>query len=936
MSGDGTIAGVFFEAVRRFADRPFLHAPAETAKVYALERTDYTYQEAADEVTALIETYRRLGCGPGVRIGLALENRPVFSFHFLAVNALGASIMPLNCAMQAEELTYQISHSACALIVATPAHRAAIAAAARRATPSPQVVEPDALAGAQLGAPSAATAPLLRDREAAILYTSGTTGTPKGCILSNEYFTAIGDLYVDLGGHINFTSGVERIITPLPLTHMNALAVTFMATMRSGGCLIQLDRFHPKSWWKTVRESGATIMHYLGVMPAMLLSAPPSPDDDFSDRIKFAFGAGCDPKHHAVFEERFGVKLIEAWAMTETGAGGWITASHEPRHVGARCFGRAEKNLDWRLVDEEGRDTPPGVAGELLVRRRGPEPRRYFFSGYYKNDAATEESWKGGWFHTGDVVRVDEDGYFYFVDRRKNVIRRSGENIAAIEVESILNRCPAVASAVVTPVPDDIRGEEVMALVIPSGADDADAARAIFDFAMTNLIYFKAPGYIAFVSAIPMTATEKVKRGDVKALARDLLAKGVAHNFNAYKKQKKAVKRAAAPRLSYDGVVATAPVTVPYQRFSDRPAQWWIGRALRMLSEKTGLSPTDFDGLSASSFTLAPDTAVALTQHFGISPRFLDHIPMGGASGVVALRRAARAVQAGDAEIIACVAGDTNSEGSFGDLIAGFSRFSRDASYPYAAAGPNMPFALLTRAYMNAYGATREDFGRLCVAQRQNALAFPPALMKKPLSMDDYLSARPIAEPLHLFDCVMPCAGAEAFAVMREETAHAMGLPFVRVLSTIERHNAFTEDDIQLRGGWAQDRDELWSMAGVTPDAADFLETYDDYPVISMMQIEDLGFCAKGEAKDFVRAHTLTIDGDFPHNTSGGQLSVGQAGAAGGYLGLVEAIRQLTGETLGPRVDAAKIGVVAGFGMINYDRGLCSAAAILAAGGANG
>jgi acetyl-CoA acetyltransferase len=309
---------------------------------------------------------------------------------------------------------------------------------------------------------------------------------------------------------------------------------------------------------------------------------------------------------------------------------------------------------------------------------------------------------------------------------------------------------------------------------------------------------------------------------------------------------------------------------------------------------------------------------------------------MGGASGVVALQRAARAVGAGDADVVACVAGDTNDPTSFGDLVSNFSRFSREAAYPYGAAGPNMSFALMTRAYMSKYGATREDFGKICVAQRRNALEFPHALMKAPLTLDAYLNARPIAEPLRLFDCVMPCAGAEAFIVTREETARAMNLPFARILSTIERHNAYKDDDIQLRGGWAIDKDDLWAMAGVKPGDVDFLETYDDYPVVSMMQIEDLGFCAKGEAKDFIRAKSLTVGGDFPHNTSGGQLSVGQAGAAGGYLGLVEALRQLTGETLGPRVENAKIGVVSGFGMVNFDRGICSAAAILAAGGRHG
>lgn len=395
-------------------------------------------------------------------------------------------------------------------------------------------------------------------------------------------------------------------------------------------------------------------------------------------------------------------------------------------------------------------------------------------------------------------------------------------------------------------------------------------------------------------------------------------------------------KRTTSPRKNYDGVAIVAPVSVPYERYSEKSAHWQIGRALKMLSEETGLSPADFDGFCASSFTLGADTAVGLTQHFGLSPRWLDHIPMGGASGLVALRRAARAVQAGDAEIVACVAGDANARNSFGDLVSSFSRFSHDAAYPYGAAGPNMNFALITRAYMKAYGATREDFGKICVAQRENALAFPHAMMKTPLTMEDYMSARPIAEPLHLFDCVMPCAGAEGFAVMREETARAMKLPYARILSMIERCNAYAQDDIQLRGGWAADKDELWAMAGVRPGAVDFLETYDDYPVISMMQIEDLGFCKKGEAKDLIRAHSLTAEGSFPHNTSGGQLSVGQAGAAGGYLGLVEAVRQLTGKAIGARVAAAKTGVVSGFGMINFDRGLCSAAAILAAGGVNG
>ena len=387
---------------------------------------------------------------------------------------------------------------------------------------------------------------------------------------------------------------------------------------------------------------------------------------------------------------------------------------------------------------------------------------------------------------------------------------------------------------------------------------------------------------------------------------------------------------AASVRKAYDGVVVCLPVTIPYRRYSTNSGHWWIGRALRELIKRAKLKPKDIDGLSVSSFTIAPDTAIGLTQHFGLSPRWLDHVPFGGASGIVALRRAARAVQAGDADLVACVAGDTNHVDSFRKTLTNFSRFAQDAVYPYGAGGANASFALITQNYMTTYGARREDFGKLCVAQRDNALAYPYALMNTPLTLEAYMAARPIADPIHLYDCVMPCAGAEAFLVCREDTARSLGLTGVRLLATIERHNAFPDDPVQIRGGWAMDVDELWAMSGVTVDAVDFVETYDDYPVISMMQFEDLGFCGKGEGPDFVRAHSFGTDGDFPHNTSGGQLSVGQAGAAGGYLGLVEAMRQLTGAVLGRPVKDAKIGLVSGFGMINYDRGLASGAAVLA------
>jgi len=382
-------------------------------------------------------------------------------------------------------------------------------------------------------------------------------------------------------------------------------------------------------------------------------------------------------------------------------------------------------------------------------------------------------------------------------------------------------------------------------------------------------------------------------------------------------------------RASYEGVAVAVPVTVPYRRYSTHGAHWFIGQALEALVAQSGLAKERIDGLTVSSFSLGPDTAVGVTQHLGVSPRWLDHIPTGGASGVMALRRAARAVQAGDADVVACIAADANHVESFRQMLGGFSHFARDASYPYGSGGPNSIFAFITAAYMRAHGASREDFGRICVAQRENALKNPNAVFKVPLTLEQYLQARPISDPIHLFDCVMPCAGAEAFLVMREARAKDLGLPHALLRGAIERHNAFADDPVLLRGGWLVDRDDLYAQAGAGPADIDFVQTYDDYPVVVMLQFEDLGFCEKGEGPAFVRSRTLTLDGDFPNNTSGGQLSAGQAGCAGGFLGMTEAIRQLTGRAGARQVSDAKLGLVSGFGMINFDRGLASGAAIL-------
>jgi acyl-coenzyme A synthetase/AMP-(fatty) acid ligase len=295
-----------------------------------------------------------------------------------------------------------------------------------------------------------------------------------------------------------------------------------MAMMMCGGCVVQVDRFHPTSWWNTVRDEHANIIHCLGAMVAILMTLPEQKGDNLQRRLKFAFAPGTEPNHQANFEARFGFPAIDAWSMTETGAGGMCIAHEEPRHVGERCIGSPVETMEYRIVDEQDVDVEAGSAGELLVRTKGQYPRQFFFSGYYKDEIATNEGWQGGWWHTGDVVREGNDNLLYFVDRRKNVIRRSGENIAAIEVEATLLQLKFVLNCAVCAVPDEIRGDEVFAFVI---TDDASVERVdeILQHCRRELAYFKAPGYIAFVDDLPLTASQKISRGELKAQAARLV-----------------------------------------------------------------------------------------------------------------------------------------------------------------------------------------------------------------------------------------------------------------------------------------------------------------------------------------------------------------------------------------------------------------------------
>ncbi|MCA3181357.1 MAG: AMP-binding protein [Burkholderiaceae bacterium] len=484
---------------------------------------EWTFEEAGREVDRLAALYGRAGWGAGHRIALGVGNHPRHFFHLLALNRLGASIVPLNPDHRGAEIRYALGHSGARLAVCVGPRRDAVrdAIASDPALAALPVVDVDAIERELPAAPTPAAAPAAEgDAELAILYTSGTTGQPKGCVLTNAYALGAGAWYRDLGGRFDWRHGQDRLLNPLPVFHMNCGIVSLATAILTRNGLVVPDRFHAATWWEDCVRSRATAIHYLGIMPPSLFKQPPS-DWERRHTIRFALGAGCDPTLHAAFEARFGFPLVEVWGMTETGR---FLADHvEPRRVHTRAFGRPFPPLEARVVDDADRDVPDDAPGELVLRCAGPDPRRGFFREYLDDPEATATAWRGGWFHTGDVVTRDATGMLHFVDRRKDMVRRSGENISASEVEAVLAVHPSVMRVAVMPVPDDMRDEEVMAVVVPAegAAPDAATAQALVRHCLAELAYYKAPGWVAFRASVPVTPTNKIQKNRIFAEGED-------------------------------------------------------------------------------------------------------------------------------------------------------------------------------------------------------------------------------------------------------------------------------------------------------------------------------------------------------------------------------------------------------------------------------
>lgn len=379
---------------------------------------------------------------------------------------------------------------------------------------------------------------------------------------------------------------------------------------------------------------------------------------------------------------------------------------------------------------------------------------------------------------------------------------------------------------------------------------------------------------------------------------------------------------------AFEGVRIVGAGQSAYAKKSSKSVQRLMYEATSAALADAGLPWNAVDGLAVTCFQLPPDNAPTVAEHFGIEARFLFQGVYGGASGIIGMAHAARAIRDGACDVAVVVAADAFDVSSHNETLDRFNGSIKDYMSPQGFGGANGMFALHTRLYMERHGATAEDFGRFCIGLRENALRNPNALFKEALSMDAYLNAKRIADPLRLYDCVMPCVGGDAIVLASEKTAARLGKPSVRILAAEEIHNFPANDPYGVPGGWSGLSDRLYEKAGVRPADMHFAQLYDDYPVMAFVQLEGLGFCPPGTAHAFIRKTDITIKGELPINTGGGQLSAGQAGASGGMIGVYEAAAQLLG-TAGARQMDCQRGLVSGYGMVAYGRGLCSSAAIL-------
>lgn len=348
-----------------------------------------------------------------------------------------------------------------------------------------------------------------------------------------------------------------------------------------------------------------------------------------------------------------------------------------------------------------------------------------------------------------------------------------------------------------------------------------------------------------------------------------------------------------------------------------------LTQATQSALSDAGLNIADIDGLGVASFTLGPDHAIDLAWKLGISATWLMEDTNGGASAGTMLQHAVRAVEAGDAKNILLVAGDHMPPEAFAQLVENYNLVTYQHLAPLPMNGPNPSFAMLTQRQMQQLDLCREDYGKIAIAQRNWAALNPGAVYRSELTLEEYLAAPMVAEPLRRYDCVPPVTGGDAIIV----SAQTNGQPAAKILTNKASYNFDHQAGDGVTTGVETIADAAWHAAGIGPDDVGVVSVYDDYPAMVVSQLRDLGMIPPQDTvskfiSERLATHTL------PVNTSGGQLSAGQAGAAGGMHGMVETARQLMGKA-GKRQVEARFGVVTGYGMVLYRYGACATVSVL-------
>jgi crotonobetaine/carnitine-CoA ligase len=503
------------DSIATLLSRRAMEHPRKTFVAFDEQRL--SYEEALDQVLRVASGFVASGIKRGDRVALMLPNRAEFIIGWFAVSAIGAIMVPINTAYGAAETSYILRHADVAAVICDAATQSVIDKALATIGRSVTVWNVDALDGQGSffnlrSFDRAEPLPVDRETPVSILYTSGTTGASKGCMHGNGFYIGTGQLFAD---YLQVSKD-DTLLTPLPAFHANAQAGTVMAGLCGGATVVLLDRFHPTKFIASCRSHRATVIFYMGVMPAMLMTLPGSVFDR-DHKIRIASGAGMPARLHRDFESRFGFPCIENYGMTETATVSMITPGGD-RHVGDGTVGKLVPGVRIRLIDSTGVDVATGQPGELLVQTP------CLLLGYFRDVEGTQTALKDGWFLTGDQLLQKEDGFLYFLDRIRDVIRRSGVNISSLEIETILRRHPAVADVAVIGVPDAIRGQEIRVSVVYVDPKSPPKFEELADFVSENLAAFKVPRYWESREELPRTPTLKTRKFLLRTERTDVVA----------------------------------------------------------------------------------------------------------------------------------------------------------------------------------------------------------------------------------------------------------------------------------------------------------------------------------------------------------------------------------------------------------------------------